>query len=386
MRLACYAPLKPPDHPVPSGDRRVARLLSEAWQRAGHEVELASRLGARDPADTPGRGQEIAAAAEAERRRLLADFRARPPAARPAAWFTYHVYYKAPDWLGPNVADALRIPYLIAEVSVAGKRAKGPHAAGHAATVAAVRAAARIFVLNPADREGLEPLVAGPERLVDLPAFLDVRGFAGLAAGRQDARDRLAGCHGLRLDRPWLLAVGMMRPGDKLASYQVLGRALERLLALDWQLVVVGDGPARGEVETALAPLGRERVACLGRLEEADVAGCYAAADLCVWPAVNEAYGMALLEAQAAGLPVVAGASGGVGSIVRDGMTGLLAPPGDADAFAAATQALLIEPARRAAMGEAARENARRHHDIAAAAAVLDRALAEACTAAANAG
>ena len=88
---------------------------------------------------------------------------------------------------------------------------------------------------------------------------------------------------------------------------------------------------------------------------------------------------MALLEAQAAGLPVVAGAVGGVPSIVADGITGLLTPPGEAGAFAAAARALIDGPARRAAMAAAAAENVRRHHDIAAAAAILDQALAEAC-------
>ena len=171
----------------------------------------------------------------------------------------------------------------------------------------------------------------------------------------------------------------MMRPGDKLASYRLLGQALERLLDLDWQLLVVGDGPARPEVEAALAPLGAERVCYLGRLEEGAVAACYAAADLCLWPAVNEAYGMALLEAQAAGLPVIAGAVGGVPSIVVEGVTGLLTPPGETNAFAAAACALIEAPARRAAMAGAAAENVRRRHDIAAAARVLDRALAEAC-------
>ena len=44
MRVAFYAPLKPPDHAVPSGDRRMARLLMAALERAGHRVILASRL------------------------------------------------------------------------------------------------------------------------------------------------------------------------------------------------------------------------------------------------------------------------------------------------------------------------------------------------------
>ena len=139
MRLAFYAPLKPPDHPVPSGDRRMAQLLIQAWEQAGHQVEIASRLASRR-----GEGaqqKEVAVAAAAERERLLALYAARAPADRPAAWFTYHLYYKAPDWLGPDLARALAIPYLVAEASVAGKRAGGPHALGHDATAAALRAA-----------------------------------------------------------------------------------------------------------------------------------------------------------------------------------------------------------------------------------------------------
>ena len=80
----------------------------------------------------------------------------------------------------------------------------------------------------------------------------------------------------------------------------------------------------------------------------------YAAADLMVWPAVREAYGLALLEAQAAGLPVVAGREGGVEEVVRDGVTGLLTPPREPAAFARAVEELLRAPERRRAMGAAA--------------------------------
>ena len=376
MRLTFYAPLKPPDHPVPSGDRRMCRLLIQALERAGHEVELGSRLAARDGAGE--RQSEIAAQAAAERERLLALFAGRSPAERPAAWFTYHLYYKAPDLIGPPLAGALSIPYLIAEASVANKRSGGPHDPGHRATLAAVAAAARILVINPADRECLAPLVE-PRRLVDLPAFLDLGALAPLAAEPEELRRALAGRHGLDRDRPWLITVAMMREGDKLASYQLLGRALQKLLDLPWQLIVAGDGPARPAVEAALMPLGPGRVFYLGLLEQTDIARCLGAADLCLWPAINEAYGMALLEAQAAGLPVVAGAVGGVPSILVDGVTGMLAPPGDPGAFAAAARALIEAPAQRAGMAAAARENVRRHHDIAGAAAILDRTLREAC-------
>jgi len=147
----------------------------------------------------------------------------------------------------------------------------------------------------------------------------------------------------------------MMRHGDKLESYRLLAAALAQLLDLPWSLDIVGDGPARAEVEAALAPLGR-RIVDRGALDAAGVAAVLAQADLFVWPAINEAFGMALLEAQASGLPVVAGASGGVGDIVVPGTTGLLAPPGDADALAAALLRVLSNRDLAERLGQAAYE------------------------------
>ena len=84
---------------------------------------------------------------------------------------------------------------------------------------------------------------------------------------------------------------------------------------------------------------------------------------------------MALLEAQAAGLPVVAGDSGGVSDIVREGETGRLVPPGDVDSFADAVIALLDDSAARHAMGKRARERAMEIHDLDSAARSLDDLL-----------
>ena len=130
---------------------------------------------------------------------------------------------------------------------------------------------------------------------------------------------------------------------------------------------MIGDGPARRDVEGALYPLG-ERVTWAGEIGPIEVARRLASADLCVWPALNEAFGMALLEAQASGVPVVAGAAGGVREIVAHGITGLLAPPGDAPAFALAVSSLLDDHPRRAAFAEAARHRVRAEHDISSAA------------------
>jgi glycosyltransferase involved in cell wall biosynthesis len=158
-----------------------------------------------------------------------------------------------------------------------------------------------------------------------------------------------------------------MRPGDKLASYRVLGDALSRLLDLAWSLEVVGDGAARPEVEHALAPFAG-RVIWSGALDAGAVAARLAAADVCVWPAINEAFGMALLEAQASGLPVVAGAGVGVGAIVAPQETGLLVASGDAAGFAAAVRSLIVDRDRRTRFAAAARRRVLAEHGLAAAA------------------
>ena len=365
-RIAFYAPLKPPDAAVPSGDRRMARLLMQALRAAGYEVELAARFRSRDGAGDPERQARLAALGRRLAARLVRRWRGRPP----AAWFTYHLYYKAPDWLGPAVSAAFGIPYFLAEASYAPKRAGGPWDLGHRAVADAVARAEAVFCLNPNDVACLRPLVADAARLVPLPPFLDAAPYADAAAARARHRADLAVRFGLDPAMPWLLAVGMMRFGDKLASYRLLGAALAGLAGRDWRLLVAGDGPARGEVVAALAPLGN-RVAFAGALPTEALPPLYAAADLLVWPAMREAYGMALLEAQAAGLPVVAGRTDGVPAIVADGETGLLAAPGDAAALGAALCALLDDPARRAAMGEAARRRVAAGHSVAGAAAIL---------------
>jgi glycosyltransferase involved in cell wall biosynthesis len=359
MRIAYYAPLKAPGHPVPSGDRRIAELLLDALWLAGHEPVLASRFRSFE-GHGDGRRQALLAAIGGRLADRFLRRCAMTPGAAPELWFTYHLYHKAPDWLGPRISSALGIPYVVAEASFAPKQAFGPWAAGHEAARRAIRRADAVIGLNPADRGCVLPLLTDPSRWVPLKPFLDARHYR---PPRREPRGR-----------PRLIAAAMMRPGDKLASYRVLGDALSRLLDLDWSLEIVGDGAARAEVAAALAPLG-SRVSWAGALAPEAMADHLAEADLCVWPAINEAFGMALLEAQASGLPVVAGAGGGVGAIVAHEISGLLVAPGDAAAFAAAVRRLLADPDQRRAFGEQARRRVVAEHDLPAAAARLAAAI-----------
>jgi glycosyltransferase involved in cell wall biosynthesis len=354
MRIAFYAPLKSPTHPIPSGDRRVARLLMDALSLAGHQVDLVS-----DFRSFEGQGDAAVQAAlsregHALAASLLNAWRHGPFDARPDMWFTYHLYYKAPDWLGPCICRQLGVPYVVAEASCAPKRARGPWAAGHAAVLDALQLADLLLCPTVDDVPALEAAMRPGTLVRRLPPFLDPAPYWGAAGARSVHRRRIAESHQLDPGVPWIVVAAMMRGGDKQASYALLERALVGLADLPWQLLVAGDGPAGPAIRAGLEQAAPGRCWFAGECQAQSLAAMYAASDLCVWPAVNEAYGMAMLEAQAAGTPVVSCAVRGVPEVVLDGVTGLLAPDADVPAFVTCVRALLQDPERRARMGQAA--------------------------------
>jgi len=286
-RIAFHAPMKPPDHPTPSGDRRMARLLIEALKKAGYTPEIASDLRSRD-----GKGDAAVQAAHLDHasreiERLTALWRDDPP----ALWFTYHCYYKAPDLLGPALADRFGIPYVIAEASRARKRLDGPWAGFARRAEAAIDRADLLLAMTAHDRMALDRDAKDGQQIADFPPFLD----PGPATAPKPASTMLN-----------LLTVAMMRGPDKLASYRALAEAMAGFDGHDWHLTVVGSGEHRDEVAAMFAPCG-ERVAILSGILDPDaLRHHYERANVFVWPGVNEAYGMVYLEAQAAGTPVVA--------------------------------------------------------------------------------
>ena len=379
MRIAFYAPLKAPDHPTASGDRLIAGLLVSALERAGHEVVLASRLRTFDGTGDRRRQLRLAREAKAQAGTLLGRWLGSPRA--PGCWFTYHLYHKAPDWIGPRVSARLGIPYLVAEASNAPKQARGPWRHGHRAVAAALARADRLIALNPDDVPGLERLLGEGAPIVRLAPFVDVRALAP-PGSRSRRRARIARLVGADPSARLLVCVAMMRPGRKAESFRLLARALERIAHVPWHLLLVGGGLARDEVEAAFATLrAAGRVTFLGPRSPPALHGIVGACDLFVWPALGEPIGMAMLEAQAFGVPVVAGDARGVGAVVAHGEGGWLVPEGDTAAFADAVERALADPATLAAAGAAARDRARAEHGLDTAARRLDRWIEEAVSA-----
>ena len=352
-RIAFYAPLKPVDHPVPSGDRQMARLILRALEATG-PVEVASGLRVYDGSGDATVQARLTAAAEAERERLLSLY-ATAPERRPSQWLSYHVYYKAPDLIGPHIARTLGIPYVVVEATRARKRLTGPWSAFAAAAEAAIEAADLVLCVSARDRQAVEAYGPPGQRVEMLPPFLDLPPAAERAAERRAPAPP-----------PRLLTVAMMRPGDKLASYRLLAEAFHLLAAHPWTLDIVGDGPAAAAVSALFAPFG-PRVRLLGASPPADLAGHYRAADLLVWPGLNEAFGMVYLEAQAHGLPVLAVDNAGTGTVIRDGVGGRLTGPAPRD-FATTLAGLLADPAARRSLGRSARAHVEAHHGLPAAA------------------
>jgi hypothetical protein len=233
---------------------------------------------------------------------------------------------------------------------------------GTAGTVkAAVRAAALNICFTAEDRQGLGQIVA---RAARRPRPVHRRRALPRAAPPEGADGPVR-----------LVTVAMMRGGAKLASYEMLARALARIAGEPWTLDVVGDGPQRPAVAAAFARLPGDRVHWAGEGDAHAVARHLAAADMFVWPGTGEAYGIAYLEAQAAGLPVVAQDTAGVPAVVRHGLTGLLSPEGDDAALAAAIARLIRDAGLRRRLGAAARKFVAEERSLPAAAARLRQLL-----------
>ena len=204
---------------------------------------------------------------------------------------------------------------------------------------------ATICVSETERAAGLAAHTCGTERTVVIPNAVDVE---AAPHARHDG------------DPPRIVTVGRLAPPKDILT---LLRALAAVDAKTFSVLVVGDGPDRAAAETEIRALGLAGAVELAG-ERRDVPALLASADVFVLSSLSEGAPFSILEAMAAGLPVIASDVGGVAELVADGETGLLVPPADPARLAEALERLLQDRSLRRRLGEAGHARARDRFDL----------------------
>jgi glycosyltransferase involved in cell wall biosynthesis len=208
----------------------------------------------------------------------------------------------------------------------------------------------RLVTLSARLREDLVALgVAPQEKIQVIPLGMEFGRLLATPRRQGELRRELA----ISQDAPLVGSVGRLVP---IKNHALLLRAARRMVDLGTpaQFVIVGDGELRAQLEHLSAQFGLEtRVHFLGWRE--NLAPIYSDLDLLALTSENEGTPVAVLEAMAAGVPVVATAVGGVPDVIRAGETGMLVTSLEDEAFARAMEDALRNTARSRTMAERAR-------------------------------
>jgi glycosyltransferase involved in cell wall biosynthesis len=244
-------------------------------------------------------------------------------------------------------ARLARIPHIVGTLHIDSSQSQTRHWLPEFVTTRCLHRAIAVSESTKADWARRTRL--SQRKTVVIPNGIDPQRFCR-RLGKIEARQML----GLPIEAPVIAAVGRLSVQK---GFAYLLDAVARLTPIHPKLTVAlaGDGPARAELREQAARSGlADRVRFLGF--QADVQPVLDAADVFALPSLWEAMPYALLEAMAAGLPVVASSVAGVPEVVVQDETGLLIPPRKSAALAAALDRLLASPALRDRMGQAARE------------------------------
>jgi glycosyltransferase involved in cell wall biosynthesis len=352
MKISFYMPFKPFGHKNPSGDLITGMELHDFLSKHNHEVEIASTLRSRWLYLKPWKFLNVAR----ERDRVTSAQKSSPA----DIWLSYHTYYKAPDLLGPACSSRLSIPYVIFQGIYSTKRKRSLKTfPGFLLNRTALQAAQVVFTNKKTDERNLKRLL--PEERVKYisPGLIPDQFNFDLVARRALKEQWNVG------ERRVVMTTAMLRPGVKTTGViKVIDSCAElRKRGHDLILIVIGDGVNRSMIEQQGREKLSDNILFLGKIPRHELYRYYSAADVFAFPGIEEALGMVYLEAQSAGLPVVAFNNWGAKEAVIHNETGLLSSAERPEAFTQDIESLIVDRDRRIKMRDAAKTHIRTNHD-----------------------
>ncbi len=375
LALLCYhtSPAVRPGGQDAGGMNVYVREAARALAERGYAVDIFTRAAGKQPAVEPlAPGVRLINVEAGPRRRVekarqgdflpefvrgVAEFRLREG----LRYDLLHSHYWLSGVAGLQLQRRWDIPHLamfhtLGEVKNRARMGEHESVERIAGEHAIVRRADRIVCATAHERALLRDLYgAQADALETIPCGVDVALFRPRDLAEQAAaRQRLGLASGERV----LVYAGRVEP------LKGLDVAIDALATLEQPrpllLIVGGDGHAAGEIRRLRARAEQagvaDRLRFAGSVAQGDLPAIYSLADVCVVPSFYESFGMAALEAQACGTPVVASRVGGLPSAVRDGVTGFLVPWRCPQPFAEQIDLLLRNDALRRRFGESAQE------------------------------
>ncbi|HXX37952.1 MAG TPA: glycosyltransferase family 4 protein [bacterium] len=267
-----------------------------------------------------------------------------------------HGYAHATEWLAFLGAWASRTPILLrGESTLLSRRRPWVRAAKRLVLGPVLRRMQGMLSIGALNRTFYLAYGVQEARIFSVPYAVDNERFMADADRLRPERAALRRQLGWPEDLPVILYSGKLIPKKRPLD---LVDACSRLAGdCAAALVLMGDGPLRGEVEAEVFRRGLEHVSVTGFVNQTEIPRHYAAADVLVLPSGYEPWGLALNEGMCFGLPVIASdAVGAAPDLVRDGENGFVYPTGDTQALAGALRRVLVDSGRRAWMGARSRE------------------------------
>lgn len=259
-----------------------------------------------------------------------------------------HAYGYFPTWVGSAAASLDGAALVITPHSDAGSPSAAKRVFNGLVPRLTLRRAARVISVTRHEAALLVSLGLEPDRIAIIPNGIDPSEFAAVPE-RRPVQDTVTGIFVGRID-PTQKGLDTLVRAVSLVPSSV--RFHLRLVGEDW-----GGAKALRQLSSHLG-IG-DRIEFVGPVSRAELLREFARADLLVLPSRFEPFGIVLLEAMAAGLPIVASRVGGIPEVAPDGEVGLLVEPGDPADLAAALLRLAEGPALRSRLGAAGRQRAR---------------------------